>query len=62
MNNEPHTSITLLNEAETQAELRCNRIELYRKVIAGDLPWPHKLGGIENVWRSDDVMIAKRKS
>lgn len=55
-------SSKLLNEAEVSAALGCDRVELYRRVVAGELPQPFLARGVENVWRYDDVMAAKARS
>lgn len=50
----------LINEAGTLAALGCDRVELYRKIVAGELPTPFLARGVENVWRYDDVIKARR--
>lgn len=59
---QPADSIRLMNETETMQVLGCDRVELYRKVVAGELPQPFLARGVENVWRYDDVMAAKARS
>lgn len=49
---------TLLNESQVMAELGCDSVGLYRKVIDGTLPHPQKSNGC-NVWFYSAVMNAR---
>lgn len=48
----------LMNESQAQAELDCNAVDLYRKILAGALPWPQKSNG-KNAWFYGDVIKAR---